>query len=95
MSPTVKGVAFEQNAVASLAREASKRLAPKLLERPGRGFGLFRRLANGTPERLKKQNAMARLAPKAAEGLAVGLASVFCARCRDACTARKRENAVA
>ena len=52
MAPTVKGVAFEQNAVASLAREASKRLAPKLLERPGRGFGLFRRLANGTPERL-------------------------------------------
>ena len=36
----------EQNAVASLAREAS--------ERPGRGFGQFRRLANGTLERLKK-----------------------------------------
>ena len=32
--------------MASLAREAS--------ERPGRGFGQFRRLANGTLERLKK-----------------------------------------
>ena len=32
--------------MASLAREAS--------EKPGRGFGQFRRLANGTLERLKK-----------------------------------------